>query len=185
MMRGRGGGHWGGTEPDLSRRADTGGQTFRRIVGFFRPYQGRLTVIGVAILVTATIGVINPILIKLVIDNLTGPRDLGLLYLQSGLMIVLPIVTSLIGVGQSYLSNLVGQRVMNDLRVALYSHLQWMPLRFFTETRTGEIQSRISNDVGGVQSVVTDTASSLLSNTATVASTVIAMVILDWRLTAL
>ena len=100
-------------------------------------------------------------------------------------MIVLPIVTSLIGVGQSYLSNLVGQRVMNDLRVALYSHLQWMPLRFFTETRTGEIQSRISNDVGGVQSVVTDTASSLLSNTATVASTVIAMVILDWRLTAL
>ncbi len=185
MMRGRGGGHWGGTEPDLSRRADTGGQTFRRIVRFFRPYQGRLTVIGVAILVTATIGVINPILIKLVIDNLTGPRDLGLLYLQSGLMIVLPIVTSLIGVGQSYLSNLVGQRVMNDLRVALYSHLQWMPLRFFTETRTGEIQSRISNDVGGVQSVVTDTASSLLSNTATVASTVIAMVILDWRLTAL
>jgi ATP-binding cassette subfamily B protein len=185
MMRGRGGGHWGGTEPDLTRRADTGGQTFRRIVGFFRPYRGRLLVIGVAILVTATIGVINPILIKLVIDNLTGPRDLGLLYLQSGLMIALPIVTSLIGVGQSYLSNLVGQRVMNDLRVALYSHLQWMPLRFFTETRTGEIQSRISNDVGGVQSVVTDTASSLLSNTATVASTVIAMVILDWRLTAL
>jgi ATP-binding cassette, subfamily B, bacterial len=75
--------------------------------------------------------------------------------------------------------------VMNDLRVALYRHLQWMPLRFFTETRTGEIQSRISNDVNGVQSVVTDTASSLLANFATVASTVIAMLILDWRLTAL
>ncbi|MGZ6372896.1 MAG: ABC transporter transmembrane domain-containing protein, partial [Candidatus Limnocylindria bacterium] len=186
MMRGRGGGgHWGGFDPDLSRRAGSGRDTFRRIVGFFRPYRGRLAVIAVAILVTATIGVVNPILIKLVIDNLTGPRDLGLLYLQSGLMIVLPIITSLIGVGQSYLSNIVGQRVMNDLRVALYSHLQWMPLRFFTETRTGEIQSRIGNDVGGVQSVVTDTASSLLSNFATVASTVIAMIILDWRLTAL
>jgi ATP-binding cassette, subfamily B, bacterial len=182
MMRG---GHWGGHEPNLQRRAGTGGRTFRRIVGFFAPYRGRLAVIAVAILVTATIGVVNPILIKLVIDNLTGPRDLGLLYLQSGLMIALPIVTSLIGVWQSYLSNYVGQRVMNDLRVALYRHLQWMPLRFFTETRTGEIQSRISNDVNGVQSVVTDTASSLLSNFATVASTVIAMVILDWRLTAL
>jgi ATP-binding cassette, subfamily B, bacterial len=184
MMRGRGG-HWGGEEPNLQRRKGTGSATLRRIVRFFVPYQGRLIVIGVAILVTATIGVVNPILIKLVIDNLTGPRDLGLLYLQSGLMIVLPIVTSLIGVGQSYLSNVVGQRVMNDLRVALYSHLQWMPLRFFTETRTGEIQSRIANDVGGVQSVVTDTASSLLSNVATVASTVVAMLILDWRLTAL
>jgi ATP-binding cassette subfamily B protein len=182
MMRG---GHWGGFEPNLQRRPGSGRRTMGRIVGFFGPYRGRLAVIAFAILVTATIGVVNPILIKLVIDNLTGPKDLGLLYLQSGLMIALPIVTSLIGVGQSYFSNLVGQRVMNDLRVALYSHLQWMPLRFFTETRTGEIQSRISNDVNGVQSVVTETASSLLSNFATVASTVVAMLILDWRLTAL
>ena len=70
---------------------------------------------------------------------------------------------------QSFLSNVVGQRVMNDLRLALYRHLQWMPLRFFTETRTGEIPARIANDVGGVQSVVTDTAASVLSNFATVA----------------
>ena len=75
-------------------------------------------------------------------------------------MIVLPIVTGLIGVGQSYLNNVIGQHVMQDLRGALYTHLQSMPLRFFTETRTGEIQSRLANDVGGVQSVVTDTASS-------------------------
>jgi ATP-binding cassette subfamily B protein len=98
---------------------------------------------------------------------------------------VLPIVSSGIGVWQSYLSNVVGQRVMDDLRLALYTHLQWMPLRFFTETRTGEIQSRIGNDVNGVQSVVTDTAASLLANFATVATTVIAMVVLDWRLTVL
>jgi len=186
MMRGGGrGGHWGGTEPDLTARPGSGPRTFRQIVGFFRPYRGRLGVISVLILVTVSIGVVNPILLKLIIDNLLGPQDLGLLYLQAGLMIVLPIVSSGIGVWQSFLSNVVGQRVMDDLRLALYSHLQWMPLRFFTETRTGEIQSRIGNDVNGVQSVVTDTAASLLSNFATVATTVIAMLVLDWRLTIL
>ncbi|MGH2401953.1 MAG: ABC transporter ATP-binding protein, partial [Candidatus Limnocylindria bacterium] len=185
---GRGGGFWGGgPEPDLTRRPGSEGRTLRRIVGFFQPYRLRLAWIALLILVTVSIGVVNPILIKFVLDNLLpgGPQDLGLLYLQVSLMVVLPIVTSAIGVWQSYLSNVVGQRVMNDLRLALYSHLQWMPLRFFTETRTGEIQSRIANDVGGVQSVVTDTAASLLSNFATVATTVIAMLILDWRLTVL
>jgi ATP-binding cassette subfamily B protein len=183
MMRG---GMWGGHgEPNLRARPGSGPATFRRIVGFFRPYRLRLAWIAGLIVVTVTIGVINPILLKLIIDNLTGPRDLGLLYLQTGLMIVLPVVTSLLGVWQSYLSNVVGQRVMDDLRLALYTHLQWMPLRFFTETRTGEIQSRIGNDVNGVQSVVTDTAASLLANFATVATTVIAMLILDWRLTIL
>jgi ATP-binding cassette subfamily B protein len=181
-----GGGFWGGgPDPDLTRRPGSEGRTLRRIVGFFRPYRARLTFIGLLILVTVSIGVVNPILLKLIIDNLTGPQDLGLLWIQAGLMIVLPIVTSAIGVWQSYLSNVVGQRVMDDLRLALYSHLQWMPLRFFTDTRTGEIQSRIANDVGGVQSVVTDTAASVLSNVATVATTILAMWILDWRLTVL
>ena len=87
-------------------------------------------------------------------------------------MIVLPIVTGLIGVGQAYLNNVIGQNVMQDLRGALYTHLQSMPLRFFTETRTGEIQSRLANDVGGVQSVVTDTASSITSNLAIAISTI-------------
>jgi ATP-binding cassette subfamily B protein len=183
MMRGRG--MWGGAEPDLSARPGSGPQTLRKIAEFFRPYRGRLLVIGALILVSVSIGVINPILLKLVIDNLLGPKDLQLLYLQCGLMIVLPFISSGLGVWQSYLSNVVGQRVMDDLRLALYTHLQWMPLRFFTETRTGEIQSRIGNDVNGVQSVVTDTAASLLSNFATVATTVIAMLILDWRLTIL
>jgi ATP-binding cassette subfamily B protein len=186
---GGGGGGWGrafgGSEPDLTRRPGSEGRTLRRIAGFFRPYRWRLAFIAVLILVSVSIGVVNPILLKLVIDNLTGPQDMGLLWLQTGLMIVLPIITSALGVWQAYLSNVVGQRVMDDLRLALYRHLQWMPLRFFTETRTGEIQSRISNDVGGVQSVVTDTAASLLSNFATVATTVVAMWILDWRLTIL
>jgi ATP-binding cassette, subfamily B, bacterial len=183
MMRG---GPWSGGEgPNLKARPGSGPATFRLIVGFFQPYRLRLAWIAGLIVVTVSIGVINPILLKLIIDNLTGPKDLGLLYLQAGLMIVLPVITSLLGVWQSYLSNVVGQRVMDDLRLALYTHLQWMPLRFFTETRTGEIQSRISNDVNGVQSVVTDTAASLLANLATVATTVIAMLILDWRLTIL
>ncbi len=184
---GGGGGFWGGSEPDLTRRPGSEGRTLRRIVGFFGPYRGRLAFIAVLILVTVGIGVVNPILLGLAIDNLVpgGDQDLGLLFLQCGLMILLPIITSAIGVWQSFLSNVVGQRVMNDLRLALYRHLQWMPLRFFTDTRTGEIQSRIANDVGGVQSVVTDTAASVLSNFATVATTVVAMAILDWRLTLL
>ncbi|HSM38388.1 MAG TPA: ABC transporter ATP-binding protein [Candidatus Limnocylindrales bacterium] len=184
MMRGRGG-HWGGGEPDLTARPGSGPRTLRQIAGFFRPYRSRLVLISVLILVTVSVGVVNPILLKLVIDNLLGPQDLNLLYVQVALMVVLPFISSGIGVGQSYLSNVVGQRVMDDLRLALYTHLQWMPLRFFTETRTGEIQSRIGNDVNGVQSVVTDTAASTLSNFATVATTVVAMLILDWRLTIL
>ncbi len=183
MMR-----HWGGggEGPNLRARPGSGPATFRQIVGFFSPYRRRLVVIAGLIVLTVSVGVINPILLKLIIDNLTSPQpSLELLYLQAGLMIVLPIVSSLIGVWQSYLSNVVGQRVMDDLRLALYTHLQWMPLRFFTETKTGEIQSRIGNDVNGVQSVVTDTAASLLANFATVATTVLAMLIIDWRLTAL
>ena len=90
-------------------------------------------------------------------------------------MIAVPIVTSIIGIGQTYLANLVGLRVMQDLRNSLYSHLQFMPLRFFTTTRTGEIQSRIANDVGGVQSVVTDTASNVLANIVMIISTLVAM----------
>ncbi len=180
-------GYWGGGEgPNLAARPGSGPRTFRRIIGFFRPYRSRLGLISAVIVLTVSIGVVNPILLKLVIDNLLSPRpSLELLYLQCGLMIVLPIISSLLGVWQSFLSNVVGQRVMDDLRLALYTHLQWMPLRFFTETRTGEIQSRLANDVGGIQSVVTDTAASLTSNVAIAISTIIAMLIIDWRLTFL
>ena len=94
-------------------------------------------------------------------------------------------MSGLIGVGQSYLNNVIGQNVMQDLRNALYAHLQRLPLRFFTATRTGEIQSRLANDVGGVQAVVTDTASSITSNIAITVSTVIAMLLLSWQLTLL
>jgi len=161
------------------------GKTLRRIVAFFRPYKGQVAVVLVAILFTSLIGLVNPILLKLLIDVAIPQRDWGLLNLFVGLMIALPIVSGLIGVGQSYLNNVIGQSVMQDLRTALYAHLQKMPLRFFTETKTGEIQSRLANDVGGVQSVVTDTAASLTSNIAIALSTIVAMFIIDWRLTLL
>ncbi|HUQ44373.1 MAG TPA: ABC transporter ATP-binding protein [Candidatus Limnocylindria bacterium] len=161
------------------------GQTIRKITAFFGPYRGQVAIVLIAILITSFVGLINPILLKLLIDIAIPQRDWGLLNLFVGLMIVLPIVSGLIGVGQSYLNNVIGQSVMQDLRTALYAHLQKMPLRFFTDTKTGEIQSRLANDVGGVQSVVTDTAASLTSNVAIAISTVIAMFIIDWRLTLL
>ncbi len=190
-MTGRGGagrlarGALGGRElpppipPERRRR------TLVRIIAFFRPYRAQVAVVVVAIVATSLLGLINPIMLKLLTDQVIIGRDYTNLYLFVGLMIVTPIVTGLIGLGQTYLNNVIGQSVMQDLRNALYAHLQRLPLRFFTETRTGEIQSRLANDVGGVQAVVTDTATSVASNVAVVISTVIAMVIIDWRLTLL
>jgi ATP-binding cassette subfamily B protein len=181
-----GGGAFGRGVPDFTPvPPERRGRTIRRILRFFRPYRPQIAIVLVAILATSFIGLINPILLKLLIDIAIPERDWGLLNLFVGLMIALPIVSGLIGVGQTYLNNVIGQSVIQDLRGELYAHLQRMPLRFFTETRTGEIQSRLANDVGGVQSVVTDTASSVTSNVAIAASTIIAMLIIDWRLTAL
>ena len=183
---GRGGPFGFGASPDFEPvPPERRGQTIRRILVFFRPYRPQIAVVLVAIIATSLIGLANPYLLKLLIDEAIPERDWFKLNLFVGLMIVLPILTGLIGVGQAYLNNLIGQNVMQDLRGALYAHLQRMPLRFFTETRTGEIQSRLANDVGGVQSVVTDTASSVTSNLAVAASTIVAMLLIDWRLTAL
>src|SRR6188472_1789475 len=181
---GRGGAMFGGGGTDYEpipkeRRA----RTLRRITAFFRPYRIQVVVVLVAILATSLIGLINPLLLGVLLDEVIIGQDYEKLNLYVGLMIVLPIITGLIGVGQSYLNNVIGQNVMQDLRGALYAHLQGMPLRFFTETRTGEIQSRLANDVGGVQAVVTDTASSITSNLAI--ATMVAMFILDWRLALL
>ena len=181
-----GGGHFGMPNADFEPvPKERRGRTIRRILAFFQPYRPQIAVVLVAILATSLIGLANPYLLKLLIDEAIPERDFFKLNLFVGLMIVLPIVTGLIGVGQAYLNNVIGQHVMQDLRGALYAHLQRMPLRFFTETRTGEIQSRLANDVGGVQSVVTDTASSVTSNLAVALSTIVAMWLIDWRLTLL
>jgi ATP-binding cassette subfamily B protein len=173
----------GGDQPRVPK--ERRGATVRKITAFFRPYRFQVGVVVAAILLTSLLGLVNPILLKLLIDDALPSRDFGRLNLYVGLMIALPIITGLLGVGQSYLNNVIGQRVMQDLRSALYAHLQRMPLRFFTETKTGEIQSRLANDVGGVQGVVTDTASSVASNIAVALGTIVAMILIDWRLTAL
>ncbi len=161
------------------------GSTAKRVARFFNPYRGQVLVVLGAILSTSLLGLINPYLLKLLIDDVIVGHRFELLNGYVALMIVLPIITGLLGVGQSYLNNLIGQHVMQDLRNALYTHLQAMPLRFFTATRTGEIQSRLSNDVGGVQSVVSDTAASVTQNLAVALSTIVAMILIDWRLTVL
>jgi ATP-binding cassette subfamily B protein len=161
------------------------GETARRIVGFFRPYRLEVAVVMVMILATSLLGLINPWLLGELIDHAIPEQDFQLLTVLVGLMIVVPIVSGVIGVGQSYLSNDVGQKVMRDLRNALYTHLQALPLRFFTETRTGEIQSRLANDVGGIQTVVTETAASTVSSLTTVISTIAFMLILNWQLALL
>jgi ATP-binding cassette subfamily B protein len=160
-------------------------KTLRRVLASFRPYRRRVMVVALLIVVTAGLGVVNPLLIRSVFRALFPTLDLHRLYILVAFMVGIPILSGLIGIGQTYLANVVGQRVMQDFRNGLYSHLQMMPLRFFTSTRTGEIQSRLSNDVGGVQSVVTDTASSILSNVVILISTLIAMLYLSWQLTVL
>ncbi len=171
-------------DDDLKNRK-TDARTLRRVVASFAPYRWQVVLVLVAIGVTATLGLVNPYLLKLIIDDAFAHRDFSKLTFYVLLMIITPVVSGLIGVGQTYLNNLIGQRVMRDLRNQLYTHLQHMALRFFTDTRTGEIQSRLSNDVGGVQNVVTNTASSIVSNFTTVLSTIVAMLIISWPLTLL
>lgn len=156
----------------------------RRAARFFRPYQGRLVLIGTLILASSVIGLANPYLLKLMIDDAFPKGDIGLLGTYALLMVIVPMINGGIGLAQSWLTASVGQFVMRDLRNLLFTHVQSMPMRFFSETRTGEIQSRLTNDVSGVQSVVSDAAANLASSVAIVLSTLVAMALIDWRLTA-
>ena len=138
------------------------------------------------IVVTSTVGIVNPLLIQAVFNKALfvrgGPR-LGLLYVLVAIMAAVPIVNGAIGILQTYETTRVGQQVMRDLRDRLYSHLETLSLAFFTNTKTGEIQSRLANDVGGVQTVVTTTASTILANVVTFVSSIVAMIIISWQLT--
>jgi ATP-binding cassette, subfamily B, bacterial len=160
--------------------------TFRRVVPLFRPYRAQVTAVVGLIVVTSTIGIINPLLIQTVFNKalfVPGGPNIRLLVILVSIMAVVPIVNGGIGILQTYETTRVGQQVMRDLRDRLYAHLQTLPLAFFTGTKTGEIQSRLANDVGGVQTVVTTTASSILANVVIFTSTVVAMIILSWQLT--
>lgn len=160
----------------------------RRVVALFTPYRGRLAVTALLVVVGAGLAVIPPLLVQRIFDHALFPLDggapeLGLLTLLVCLMIGLFLLSAVLGVVQTWLTSTVGNEVTGDLRVRLFEHLQAMELGFFTRTKTGVIQSRLQNDVGGVSGVLTNTVTSILGNTVTVIASLVAMVLIDVRLT--
>ncbi|MFF9059482.1 ABC transporter ATP-binding protein [Streptomyces sp. NPDC101213] len=155
----------------------------RRILRLFRPYRGRLAIVGLLVAASSLVSVATPFLLKEALDVAIPEGRTGLLSLLALGMILSAVLAGVFGVLQTLISTTVGQRVMHDLRTAVYGRLQSMSLAFFTRTRTGEVQSRIANDIGGMQATVTSTATSLVSNFTSVVATIVAMVALDWRLT--
>jgi ATP-binding cassette subfamily B protein len=171
-------------KPERPADRETRRHNLRRVGGLFRAHRARLGAVLGLIFLSAGLGMISPFLLRAVLDTAIPDRDTTLLTALVAGMIAIAIATGALGVAQTYLSNSVGQRVMHELRSAVYRHLQRLSLAFFTKTRTGEVQSRIANDIGGVENVVTNTATSIVSNLTTVLATVVAMFLLDWRLAA-
>ncbi|MFG2727152.1 ABC transporter ATP-binding protein [Streptomyces canus] len=155
----------------------------RRILRLFKPYRAKLAVVGLLVGASSLVTVATPFLLKETLDVAIPEGRTGLLSLLALGMILSAVLTGIFGVLQTLISTTVGQRVMHDLRTAVYGRLQRMSLAFFTRTRTGEVQSRIANDIGGMQATVTSTATSLVSNLTSVIATIVAMIALDWRLT--
>ncbi len=154
----------------------------RRLLGLFRPYRRQIVTVLALITFSAGLGMVSPFLLRGVLDTAIPDQNTTLLSLLVVGMIAIAVATGALGVAQTLISNTVGQRVMHDLRAQVYRHMQRLSLSFFTRTRTGEIQSRIANDIGGVQGVVTSTATSIVSNVTTVIAATVAMFLLDWRL---
>lgn len=163
----------------------------RRIGSLLAPYRGWLLLVGVTVVTSASLSAVAPFLTRAVFDDALfplvagtiGPPNLSLLYWLVGGLVAIPLVSALIGVGQTYLTNRIGNAAMADLRVALFEHLEKMELAFFTSTKTGDIQSRLANDVSGVRNVLTSTASSILSNVVTVIAAFVSMLLLSWQVT--
>jgi ATP-binding cassette subfamily B protein len=159
----------------------------RRIVGLFQPYRRRISIIGVLVLVAAALGIVNPLMIRVVFDRGLFPKNGGpnlkLLWLIAGVLVVITVFSGGLQIWQSLLANRMGQRVMRDLREKLYRHLHLQSLGFFTGARTGQLQSRIANDVGDLQAVVTTTITDVIYDGVGIISTLIAMFILSWQLT--
>jgi ATP-binding cassette subfamily B protein len=175
---------FGRLEPDDPGRPEgaTGPRPVGRVVRLFHPYRPQLLALLGLILVSAGLGIISPFLLRAVLDTAIPDKNTGLLTALVAGMVAIPLVTGTLSVAQTWISNRVGQQVMHDLRTSVYRHLQRLSLAFFTRTRTGEVQSRIANDIGGIDNVVTNTATSIVSNTTTVIATIVAMFLLDWRL---
>jgi ATP-binding cassette, subfamily B, bacterial len=182
---GRGGGGGMRIDPrDRAQLADTP-VPLSRVTALFRPHRGRVAVVVGIIVVTSVVALAQPFLVREIVDVALPQQDSRLLLLTVGAMVAVAVVTQLLGVVQTWLSTQVGQRVMHELRTSVFAHLQRQSLGFFTRTRGGEVQSRLTNDVNGMQGVVTSTATSIASNLTTAVATAIAMVALSWRLSLL
>lgn len=190
--RGGGGGGFRGVDEAAQKRMNAEAPRItglgQRVVGLFRPYIGRIIITGILVVVGAAIAVIPPLIVQRIFDDALFPVDgggpeIGLLIRLVLVMVGLFLVSAALGVGQTWLTSTVGNSVTGDLRVRLFEHLQAMELGFFTRTKTGVIQSRLQNDVGGVSGVLTNTVTSILGNVVTVIASLVAMILIDWRLT--
>ena len=193
MPDGLGGGPGGGGGGRGPRRVDPADRaqlaespvSWRRVGSLFAPFRARITVVIALIVSSSLVSLASPFLLRLVIDDALPQQDVRLLLLAVGGMLAVTVATAVLGLGQTLISTRVGQEVMHRLRTDVFSHLQRQSLSFFTRTRGGEVQSRLTNDVAGMQSVVTSTATSIASNVTTAVGTAIAMVALSWRLSLL
>jgi ATP-binding cassette subfamily B protein len=155
----------------------------RRVAQAFVPYRWQVMAVFFSVILVTFLGLVNPLLIRYIFDDAIGKHDMHLLLLLSSIMIAAPIISGLVNVGQTYLSSVIGQGIVRDLRNELHDHLQQLSLCFFTNTHIGEIQSRLANDISGVQGIITDTAKNIIFNISVIASTLVAMIILSPLLT--
>jgi ATP-binding cassette, subfamily B, bacterial len=156
-----------------------------RVATYARPYTGRIALMIVSLLAGTLLGLLPPLLYRDLIDNALPHGDWNRLNLLALAMIAVPLARGLLSVADRYLSVRVGEGIIYDLRRALFEHLQGMSLRFFTNTRTGELMSRLNNDVVGSQQALTGTLMSVILNVSSTALTIGVMLSLDWRLTLL
>src|ERR1700733_9530264 len=164
------------------RPRGTRGVDVRRIAAFFRPYVVQQVLVLVCILIGAVVGLLPPLFTKWLIDGSIPAHDMHGVWLDVGGMVACAIAAGALGVYQGYLNSVVGEGIMRDIRTSLVAHLHRMPLSFFTGTKTGEIMNRVSSDVDNIDTVVTGTLVSIVTNVATMVTTVATIFILDWRL---
>jgi ATP-binding cassette, subfamily B, bacterial len=169
-------------KPSAAEKQQAREVSLRRIARLFAPYRWSVLVVVAIIVASSIVGLASPFLLRGIIDVALPDQDLHLLVLLTVGMVAVAAVTSVLGVFQTWINTQMGQRVMHGLRTDVFAHLQRQSIAFFTRTRTGEVQSRITNDIGGMQSVVTSTATSIASNLTTSVATAVAMVALSWRL---
>jgi len=177
-----GGRYRGARSVTAAEKAQAREVSLRRIGQLFWPYRWQLAIVTGIIVISSVVGIASPFLLRAVINDALPEKNVRLLaWLVAG-MIAVAAVSSALGVIQTWISTMVGQRVMHGLRTSVFTHLQRQSIAFFTRTRSGEVQSRITNDIGGMESVVTSTATSIASNATTTVATAVAMVALSWRL---